>query len=1115
MGNRLHDIKDNIGYFIRRYYFNLLIKGALLFLAIGLSVFLLAVSSEFFMQMDRLIRALLFYVVISIYAYIFIAYILIPVLQIFRIGRVISDEYAARIIGKHFPEIDDKLINVLQLERKDEYTDEQVDLLIAGIEQKSKGFIHLDFRKAVDINKNRKYIKWVIVPVVFLLVLLFSAPNFIVEPADRLVHHNREFEKLFPFVVQIDNENLKGIMHEDFELRLSVSGKEIPDKIFIETDKGAYLAKSYEKLKYRHIFRNIAEEISFRLIAGRWKSKVYTIRVLPKPIILSFDAFIDYPSYIGKDDELLENTGDLIVAVGSRISWKFYTKDVKKLIFGEESTTYFIEKLKENVFFRMERILHSFDYFILASNEYLISPDSLRYSVSVIPDAYPDIFVTEYRDSLFNARIFFTGNIKDDYGFTKLKFRYRLLNDSMNDDSFNENEISISEINEQRFFYTIDGETFNLSHGEGFEYYFIVWDNDAINGYKPSKTQKMIYRLPDRVELNNSEKEFERTIMDDLEKAKQEAKKLNEDIEKLNRELIDKKTLSFQEKEKIEELIKRNKELEKRIENINQLNEIKNLEESGFREHNERIIEKQKQLQELFEKVMDEETMKLMEELERLMEELDKDNINKMMEKMKLSNEDIERELDRNLELFKQLEFEKQLEENIDKLDEMIKQQEETKELTDEKEFDKALKKQEELSKDLEELDKGLKEMEKMNNELEEKNELPGLDQEMKRADEEMQESTEGLKSKMSNNASQHQQQSRKELEKMKQKLEDAQQSMMQQQIGEDAEMLREILENLLELSFMQEELMNRLNTTDKNDPRFTEIVKKQHEVKDGLEMVEDSLMALSKRQLMIKGIINKEINIINHNLEKAIEILLQYHGKTGHRNQKANAASRQQFVMTSINNLALLLNESLEQMMQEMSSMMQGNKKNCKKPKSGMSKMKSMSEMQQELNRQLEQMKRDMKEGKKPGKGKMGQSISERLARMAAQQEAIRKMMQEHIKDLKEQGKAGMGNLNKMMNEMELTEEDLVNKRITQETLERQQEILSRLLESEKAEREREKEERRKSEEAKQHDYSNPKEFLEYKRLIEQERELLKSIPQEFSDFYKRKINEYFYKIE
>ena len=187
-----------------------------------------------------------------------------------------------------------------------------------------------------------------------------------------------------------------------------------------------------------------------------------------------------------------------------------------------------------------------------------------------------------------------------------------------------------------------------------------------------------------------------------------------------------------------------------------------------------------------------------------------------------------------------------------------------------------------------------------------------------------------------------------------------------------------------------------------------------------------------------------------------------------------------------------------------------------CKKPGKGKpSSAAQMRQMQEKLNEQMKQMKGKMDGKGKPG-GKQGQNnMSEELARMAAQQEAIRNALKEMGNEENKDGQGSKGNLGRMQQDMEQTEKDLVNKRLTEETLKRQQDILTRLLESEKAERQRDQDEKRESNEAKDQNYHNQSQFEEYKKLKMREIELLKTIPPSLNPFYKNLVNSYFQNIE
>jgi hypothetical protein len=291
----------------------------------------------------------------------------------------------------------------------------------------------------------------------------------------------------------------------------------------------------------------------------------------------------------------------------------------------------------------------------------------------------------------------------------------------------------------------------------------------------------------------------------------------------------------------------------------------------------------------------------------------------------------------------------------------------------------------------------------------------------------------------------------------------------------------------------------------DVNNPQYIKLSQQQRKLKDDAKVMEDSLLALSKRVVQIQSIVNEQMTIINDNIAKSIDHLQD--------RIVPQARSEQQYVMTSVNNLALMLSEAMQQMQQQMQSQKSGGQ--CKKPGKGKpSSAAQLRKMQEQLNEQMKQMK-----GKKNGPGKPGekpgQNMSEEFARMAAQQEAIRNELQKMGSEEDKDSKGSSGTMGQMQDKMEETEKDLVNKRLTEETLKRNEEILTRLLESEKAEMQRDQDEKRESNEAKDKDYHNQAQFEEYKKIKMREMELLKTIPPSLNPFYKNLVNYYFQNLE
>jgi hypothetical protein len=303
---------------------------------------------------------------------------------------------------------------------------------------------------------------------------------------------------------------------------------------------------------------------------------------------------------------------------------------------------------------------------------------------------------------------------------------------------------------------------------------------------------------------------------------------------------------------------------------------------------------------------------------------------------------------------------------------------------------------------------------------------------------------------------------------------------------------------------------MEKIKRTSTNDPQYVALTQIQKNIKDDMRLVEDSLFELSKKVVQIKSIINKETGKINEQINRAIELLAER--RTG------DASVRQQYAMTSMNNLALLLNEILDQLQAEKNSKDgesdKPGKKKGKKPGKGKSGQ-SLSKMQEQLNKQIEQMKNGQSPGGQKGKGQQKGTQSEQLAKMAAQQQAIRNAMNQLEKEMNKNGTGGNSNqLNQLKKEMEKTESDLYNRNITQETINRQKEIMTRLLEAEKAVRERELDNTRESKQAEQvFDKPNLR-FEEYKKAKMKEIELIKTVPPNLSPYYKEKVNEYFKQI-
>ena len=100
------------------------------------------------------------------------------------------------------------------------------------------------------------------------------------------------------------------------------------------------------------------------------------------------------------------------------------------------------------------------------------------------------------------------------------------------------------------------------------------------------------------------------------------------------------------------------------------------------------------------------------------------------------------------------------------------------------------------------------------------------------------------------------------------------QSSMTKGGMQEDLGNLRDLVDNLVTLSFNQETLMNTLKDMRQSDPRFVELSQKQLKIKEDSKVIQDSLISLSQRVFQISSFVIKELNEMNRQMDRSVEAL-------------------------------------------------------------------------------------------------------------------------------------------------------------------------------------------------------------------------------------------------
>src|SRR6478609_2889921 len=131
MGSQVKVVDEKIASFRKKYYLNLFLRGAILSLSLLLGYFLLASLIEYNLWLGKGIRLSLFILFFCIAGYCIFHFLRQPLLW-WLSGSGIGKEQSAKIIGQHFPTIEDRLLNFLQLSLVNEH---RSALLEASLEQ--------------------------------------------------------------------------------------------------------------------------------------------------------------------------------------------------------------------------------------------------------------------------------------------------------------------------------------------------------------------------------------------------------------------------------------------------------------------------------------------------------------------------------------------------------------------------------------------------------------------------------------------------------------------------------------------------------------------------------------------------------------------------------------------------------------------------------------------------------------------------------------------------------------------------------------------------------------------------------------------------------------------
>ncbi|MFV8341555.1 hypothetical protein [Flavobacterium sp. XS2P39] len=1086
--------------FIRKFYTNVLIRGTIFFIGLGLLYFLFTLFVEYFLWLKPMGRTILFWVFVGVEVYLLTRFIIFPIFKLLRLQKGIDYNEASAIIGNHFTEVSDKLTNFLQLSNPAEHQIKS-ELLVASIEQKANALQPIPFGNAINFNTNQKYLPLAIIPILFLAFFYFSGNSSVISQSlNRVVHFNSAFLPPAPFKFVILNRNLETEQGKDFILRVTTEGKVVPENAMIFIGEESYFMESTKRGVFEFKILKPSENILFHVEGNAVSSSDYELKVITVPSIANFEMQLNYPSYLNKKAEQIKGTGNAIIPEGTRVTWKMHTQATDKVDWVEDRSNFTFLKT-ESTFSLSKYILQNTDYQIITSNYKVKNFEKLNYQLTIVKDQWPTINVHNAPDSLKVAKSYVLGQIADDYELSKLQIVYY---ERDKPETVRRGTIAIKKGAVDQFVFSFPSNL-PVEQGVSYDYYFEVFDNDAIHNFKSSKSSVFSNRVATDEEKEDLILQQQNDNINSLERSLKNQDKQISEMEKLQKTGKQKENLDFKDQQKVNDFIKRQmKQDDLMREFTKKMND--NLEH--FKTDKKEELKKELQKRMSKSEADLEKNKKLLDELKELNDKIQNEELLSKLDKFKQNSRNQTKNLEQLVELTKKYYIEKKAEQLGNKLDKLSEKEEK---LSNE-DKENSLDKQEDINSEFDKIQKDLSDLEKENKELKTPIDLPNDAAKEKSIGDDLNKASEELKKGQKEKAKPNQKNAAKKMKEMSQKMAQSLEGAAIEQLQEDVEMLRQILDNLLAFSLSQEDLMNQFKSHKSGSPAFNKNIKIQQDLKQQFKHVDDSLFAMSLRNPKIAEDITKEIGNVIYNVDKSLASLTE--------GQVPKGLSHQQYTISAANKLADFLSDMLNNMQMQMSGTGAG------KPKPGQGKGMQLPDIIKKQEGLGAKMKEGIKKGEAQGDGKKGQDEKSEKPGEANQEgdggEGDAQAIMEIYKEQKQLREALQNELNKqgiggdgqsVLEQMKQIEKQLLNKGFKNETLQKILNVKQELLKLNSAVQQQGEENRRQSETNKKqfNNQSNalPAALLDYLNSIE----ILNRQSLPLRSNFNQKVQEYFNK--
>ena len=897
------DLQIKIEKYIKKFYLGLLIKGVILFLCIGVFYALFWGFIEYLFWLPKYARFFIFSSILFVEGYLFLQFVISPILKYTRIKKGMSYEQAAELIGAYFPEIEDKLLNAVQLQRQGD-----TELILENIKQKTAEFNSISFETAIKIRNSLKYLTYILAPLLILAPFyLFGEQKPLKASFSRVINFQGNYTPPPPFVINIENDSLTAVQGESFALKVKATGKTIPDNLYIKYDNKQHQFKNIGNSLFEYVFAVVAKDIPFQIFSDGTSTRQNLLKALPAPKVKDATIVLDYPKYTNLKSNTITSLSNVSVPEGTKIIWNILANntDSVAISFGNRKD-YFVNR--SNRFYYSEQFFNSAKYEVSTTNQHLKEYETVNLNVKVLKDGPPSIDVESERANELNQELFFFGYLDDDYEVSDLQVVYYPID-------LQEQAKTVSAIpfdpKSLTFSYRFPGSTV-LLEDTTYEIYFEVFDGYPFSEPNSTRSQVFTYRSKSKAEIESQQAKEQYESLLNVEQSQSNSRDIEKELDYMLKKQRQQNKLELNDRRMLKEIIEKQAEQDQLIREFNQRT-TQLLKKPDIRP----LMPGQK---ELFERVREldkkiDDDQKALDELKTLADKINKEDFIKKLNSIVNQRRLKQRSVQQMLELTKRYYIKQKLQQTKNRLQDLSSDQQEAYETS---ELNEAREKQKEINRKFNDLSNEMESMLETNSSLSKPMDLPDFSENSESINKDLEQAAKAL-SKTNNNNENSPSEAKGSQRKAYQKMQNMADQISQglsigsgKLIQEDIEMLRQILDNLILFSFEQESLIKSFSGNQHTSIKRSTNLVKQKTLRTHFEHIDDSLFVVSLRQPSISQDINTDIQDVFVNIDRALDLYSD--------SKFSQAISAQRYALTASNNLADLLSDILGSMEMQLS---------------------------------------------------------------------------------------------------------------------------------------------------------------------------------------------------